>query len=448
MHDQPPPLPPSPPPPQGFGQLPPTGTGKSRTGCIIGAVVAGVVGLALISILVAIAVPAFNKLQRKSEERRQRNETATKPPEPLTAGQKQKLQTFGEQVAADLSEGKVEPVDRRVDLALFSARVFQDTGGHPAMTGARTAFEREIGTKSLFRELAGHDIKCLRVRERDGFPSVLLRILMGDTGVNYVELICLPEEASFKIIDLYGHLFASFVSGECRMAMLPVMSKLGGAGLGALFGSLEGEGQQLVNEMLKMTRMRQGGDYAGVQTAYARLPEKARNMRIFFLIHLQALQLSQNSSPEIDAAYLEALEKAPDILGKESSLDLLLLDQLILRNDFDGAIQSLDRISKRLGGDAYLDVLRGGLMAKQGDLDGASRMALSAEKAEPEMVSIIDLRLAIRCARKDFTGVVSELRRLKLRYGKAFGRADLHEAMYEEFLQSPEFAAWEREQSR
>lgn len=64
------------------------------------------------------------------------------------------------------------------------------------------------------------------------------------------------------------------------------------------------------------------------------------------------------------------------------------------------------------------------------------------------MAELVDLRLTVHLARKDFKALVNELRDFKRNFGQVLDRKALEgDAAYAEFLTTPEFAAWEKENS-
>ena len=80
------------------------------------------------------------------------------------------------------------------------------------------------------------DVKMMRYREREGIPSVLVRLLL-DGGSNYVE-IELREAATgdVEIEDIYVHAAGERLSETFIRLMLPVLASENQGMLGKLFG--------------------------------------------------------------------------------------------------------------------------------------------------------------------------------------------------------------------
>ena len=83
---------------------------------------------------------------------------------------------------------------------------------------------------------------------------------------------------------------------------------------------------------------------------------------------------------------------------------------------------------------------------KMKDYAGVLELADEVAKEDPSMAEVVDLRLAVYLARKDFKAVAAELRAFKRDFGHVLDRKALaNDPEYTEFLASPEFASWEKE---
>ena len=80
---------------------------------------------------------------------------------------------------------------------------------------------------------------------------------------------------------------------------------------------------------------------------------------------------------------------------------------------------------------------------KDGDQATAESCLIEAEKLEPDLVDLGDLRLQSCALKRDFAGVVSELLRFARKYkGHGITPRMLTEPVFDEFKKSPEFAEW------
>jgi tetratricopeptide (TPR) repeat protein len=296
------------------------------------------------------------------------------------------------------------------------------------------------------RNVMGNKIKALRVHERGGFPAVLLRLMPEDGGVNYVDIIARPHGSGFRAVDMFTYMYASHLSDETRSLMATMLPDSGAGKLAAWLGAASFD-NEMIDRLKKGSELMQSGDFAGVLRLCDSLPEKHRAHRMFFMLRMQALMaLNGTEDGKHDAAYREALRSAPDILGKDSTTDLLLIDLHFLDNNLAEAEASIRRVQKVIGGDPYLKVLQANTRRMMKDYEGALKLANEAQQEEPDLYDAVDARLTIRVEQKNFPALVEELRSFKRTSGVVLDRKSfVEDEQFKEFLASPEFAAWEKE---
>ncbi|MBE2284519.1 MAG: hypothetical protein IAE77_13770 [Prosthecobacter sp.] len=437
--DLPPPLPPTPVPAvprKGFG-----------TGAIVLIVVGAVV--LPIAVLGALAVPAFQSIQKLAQEEKQKRAKAAQVVKPLTAEQKVALQAFGDELAEALADEDDEKVKSMLDSAALAERVFDDRlSGVPQVADVKRGFFSGI-TKNpggWLHDLMGADIKVLRLHEREGLPAVLLRIKPEGGGVNYVDILVRPEGSTFRAVDMFTYMYASLVSDEARNMMAMMLPDSAAGKLAALLGISQTD-TEMVGHLKSAGDLLRAGKYKEALRVCDALPAKYRTNRRFFMMRLQAhMALSGTDDDKNDAAYKEVLRAAPDILGKDSTTDLIMIDLFFLDNQLAEADACIQRVQKVIGNDPYLKVLRANTRRMMKDYAGALKLAHEAQQEEPGLYEAVDARLSIRADQKDFAGLLEELRAFKKTSGVTLTRDTMAEdAQFAEFLASPEFATWEKE---
>ncbi len=445
MNPTPPPLP----PPVVPTRSPATKT--NRPGCWIAVVV--VAGLSVL-LLLSVLLPAYSKIKKRAQatpEIPSLKASPQNPPQgnalqdvPLSEEEFVRLKTFGDDLAALLNARQLDKANAVVDLAAVEARVFDGLALPGMMGGARKGFTDSLRQAGLLTQISTGTITCLRTRERDGVPVLLMRVFPPDGGVNYLDLVVRRDGDSFKVMDIFNYMFGSYVTNEARQAMASMLNDT------SLLSRALGIPSESTKEQLlaiqKVTKSVKEGAFGEAVEAYRALPEKSRNMRVTFISYLQSLQMLQGE-PEnslYEAEYLQALEAAPGIL-KDATTELLGLDVHIIQKNWQGVYSGLEKVAEVVGGDPFLHVLKGNVQILEGDLDGAAESVAAAEAEEPDLLALVDLRLAVCCRREDFPGVVKELRGLKERFGSVLLAKDLTETQFEAFLLSPEYKSWEAE---
>jgi len=427
--DTPPQIPPSQP------ATPPRGKGLAIW--VIALIVLAPV-LAIISILAVIALPSFKAVKEKTQEAEVAHKAAQPPATPIDDPQKVRALKFGETLATAMTEGKVDELSRLTNLDAFTERTFAGSGLPDA---ARAGFRNSVGKKpgGLLAQLAGAKARAIRFRERDGFPALTMRILPPGGGANFVDVLIKPEGESFMIVDLYGYLFGSYSSAEARQAMVLMQAQDGGV-ISRLLG-VKGGDKKSSDLLMNMFRQMGNNDPKSVHHTYEELPEAVRLARSPYVLHLQALQTLQ-SDPLYAEIYAHMLENAREVLGKDTATDLLLVDSYFIKTDYKGAQRCLDNVMSAVGEDAYLYHLKGVAAIKDSDFEGAERSLAVAEKLEPELIELVDLRLQVRAAKKDYVGVVTELNRFAKATGAKLTPMIFNEPVYAGFKQSAEFVDW------
>lgn len=412
-------------------------------------IVLGVAALGVVALGVLIGTN-FERIQKAARKMASQQQPSLKPPAPLTAEQEKGLAQFGQELAEALTNKDSAAVKAMQDNDALATRVFEKLTGIPQAANVRAGFMKGVASRDggWMWSLMEGDVVFLRTRERHGFPAVLLRMKSEAGAVNYVEVMVRLEGAGFKAVDMFNYVFATTTSEEARNVMAVMTAKSGAGGLAAMLGIPHMKMDEDVASRLEaITKAKQKGDVKEVLRICDSLPAELKTQRSFFIIRLQALmELSSTGSAEIDNEYKEALRAAHDILGKDSTTDLLMVDLLFLENDLQGADDSLKKVEAVIGGDPYLKFLRGNARLQMKDYAGALALAAEVQKEDPKMADVVDLRLAVHLARKDHKAVLDELRAFKKNFGVTLDRAALaEEETYKDFIASPEFATWERE---
>lgn len=416
------------------------------TGWIIVLVIVGVAFIG--GLLAALAVPAFQRFQKLAQEAKEKRHQAVQPPPPLTPAQQQAFEKFGAELAGALKKSDDVHVKRLLDTEAIADRVFDSrTDSIPQVGEVRKGFVEGAGKRQggWLGDLLGADVKPLHFHTRDGFPAILLRIKPKDGGVNYVDVLARPDGESFRVVDMFGYLYATLISEEARR-LIAVMIPNSGAGALASWLGVPNFDKAMLDHLQSATKMLREGRFAEALNLCQTLPEPYRSQRLFFIIRLEALMaLNGTGEGKHDAAYKDALRAAPNILGQDSTTDLLMIDLHFLDGNFAEADASIQRVERIIGGDPYLKVLRANTRRMMKDYDGALKLANEAQHDEPDLADAVDARITIHLERKDYRGLVAELRAFKRDFGITLDRKALDEPMYAEFVASPEFAAWEKE---
>lgn len=433
--------------------LPPPLPPKRKKGWVLaiivpGMVLAAIVSIGVMAVFVAPSLGALNDSAKAELERRQARakREAAPQPKPLSARERRALRGFGREVEEALNAGDTARLAHCEDADALADRVFDGLPeAVPARARHRAAFQEKGGWLEALG-IAGLKAKFLREREREGLPAVLLRLQKEDEQVAYVDLMVRPAGNGFRVVDVYTYLNGSTVSREERKLRALEMSHGEDLSqLGEIFELPGIDATALVRlEILQAAINRK--QWQDVLRICDRLPLAVQKQKPFFLPRLCALrELGQEGGEEIGPQYVAALRVAPAILGKDSTSDLQLKDELLALKDCQGADECLQRVDAVVGGDPYLKVLRAECRLWLGDDTGALALADQAQEEDGTLLKQASaLRLAVHLTRRDHAATVRELRGDGA--GKPLDRQQLAgNPEYRELLASPEFIAWEKE---
>ncbi len=140
---------------------------------------------------------------------------------------------------------------------------------------------------------------------------------------------------------------------------------------------------------------------------------------------------------ETTEALTELREHHPDC----TAIDLLSLDALFLNKQFEAARQAIDRLDERLGGDAYLSVLRCNAYLAEQDYAQASESIQRAIDDEPSLTDAYFVQIGIRLHEKDFAGLCRTFDAMEASTRALMGDMSKLPA-YREFVQSEVYKTW------
>lgn len=182
----------------------------------------------------------------------------------------------------------------------------------------------------------------LRTHKVKNEQRFICRVLLEEGTINYFDLIVEKKNNQLKIVDFYSFMFTDYYSN--------VMGNL----LLAAFPDSEFEKASMkeFKNLQKMVKAKQTGDFAKAVELYKQLPEKLKQDKVSLGIRLSAAQ--QVSIEE----YKDAIDDYYKYYPNEPGLNLLLIDRYIIDDDYEKALEAVDKTDSIVGGDVYLELYR------------------------------------------------------------------------------------------
>lgn len=442
--DNPPPTaePPFPPPPP--APLPPPPPASPKSSVPVWILVGGLAGglLLVFAIAAALLLPALAKAKQKAQNIQSRRAaaaaTATRPA-PLSEQQRARLAEFGAELADRIQKSDGAWIGARMDFDTFIGRTL--TGLNPP-AGFEASFRRELRMRKgvLLSEVLGASAHFRGIGQKDGFPTVSLRLQPGE-GMMFVEVLVRPAEDSFKMVDLYNHVFAMLTSQESGI-VVGLLSQGEHTGLAGLLGVKASDVKDLTH-LRTLQKTSRSGNFAGAVAAYDALPQAFHDTKVALALLLTSLQ--NLPDPASQARFRRELERAASIVGPENAISLLEVDVHFANEDFTGAARAISDTMKVVGRDGHLLQMQGFLAAKTGDLPQAESCLAEAVQLEPDLAELFDLRIAVRCLKKEYAAAMEDIRAFEKKHDIRLPADTFDDTLHDGLRQSREYKAWAAE---
>ena len=285
----------------------------------------------------------------------------------------------------------------------------------------------------------GGSYRLLRMREENGQPRALFRLVIPDGGgVNYHSLEFsrgADGRGRVRIADVFIGTAGERFSQSLRRTFVPQAAAIVGAvGLSESDRRMLDQGEVLrsAGELLA------AGDPAAALAVIEAVPE---GVELDQPLRLVALAAAEQVGVE------EYTRVVGDLRMGEGSIELVVIDGFSRLGEYGAALDSIDRLETVIWGDPYLNVLRAGILYQAGRPEEAAAAARKAIADDPTLEDAYWQLTTISLDQSNFAVTVEMLTLLEQRLNVAI--ADLTEIPeYAAFVQSPEYAAWMRSRGR
>ena len=346
-------------------------------------------------------------------------------------------EAFARALVADVRKGDAAAVDARCDVA---AALDAATKGLDASDPLVRNFRRGFAPKSGFgfgpvlKGIVdkGGSYALLRVRRVGGRPRALFRLLHNDGSLNYhdAELAGSPP----RIVDVHILLAGESVSELYRRMLMSALAAQPGI-VARMLGEKNEYGRALpaLGAFSKLLREEK---YAELWAAYDGLPAILKKDK--HVLYLRCL-----AGPQIGPAEsLRAFEDYRAAFPDDPCLELICVDPLIAAMKYPEALEAVDRLERRLGGDPYLHVLRANIHTLREDPAQAVKHCRQAIAAEKTLAPAYEALLGLLLHAKEFKATAETLDAYERDAGVELNDLSTIEG-YGDFLKSDAGRAWQ-----
>ncbi|MCW8131284.1 MAG: hypothetical protein KIS92_13125 [Planctomycetota bacterium] len=357
-------------------------------------------------------------------------------PAPAPAAEEKDAAAFGKRMEADLLAGRFAEFDAAFDLEAMAGKVM-DAYAAPAdyRDGFMKGFKSRLGMgKQIASQLgAASGYKFLSVRKEGGDWRAVFRLVVATGGLNYQEYILKPGAGGkLRIHDLFvystGELFSETLARIALPGLLDARKRekpLSAADQKTL------EGLKALQAWTEALHAHQAED---AEILWEMLPDDLKKSKA---VQLQRID-SVEGEPE---GFRKALDDFALLYPGDPARDLLSLDAYLTRKEYLSALDSIERLDKRVGGDPYLNFLRANIYILWEKYAEAKAAAAKAIDAEPALQDAYLSWITATLKAKDFAETAKGLERFEKQFGRI--EADLtKEIEYALFLASDAGKAW------
>lgn len=330
--------------------------------------------------------------------------------------------------------------DVMIDTALKGLEVppgFRDgmvKGAKETPTGAGIQLANAVKNGATF--------KLLRLHEVGGQTRALYRLIMPEGGVNYIDVVFSdPAKPPLRVVDLeIANQGEQVTAAHRRAAMMAIAENQQG-----LLDRLAGKEKVFLNSLPTLKAMNAAAiaqEWPKVMSLYDGLPPAMKTEKTFMRLRVAAAQTID------DETYVEAIEAMAKAHPNDPATELALIDGLLLRKKFEGSLAAIDRLDARIGGDAYLEVLRSGVYTTWGKRPETKAALERATTKEPSLQQPYWSLVALALEDKKFGEVATLLNRIEKNTSLTIAPVNELPADYAPFVASKEGKAWAKSRAK
>ncbi|HWE37510.1 MAG TPA: hypothetical protein VG406_13150 [Isosphaeraceae bacterium] len=354
--------------------------------------------------------------------------------------------TFG----ADLEKAAREGGPAVNRLINWDALVDRSTGGLGVAEKLRTSFKSGIlqsvgkpsslGAKLAENVANGGSYALLHVHEVDGRRRAMFRMIDPQGVVGYQDYdLARGADGKVRAADIFVVTSGESLAATFRRVFIPLAAHESRG----LLERLTGAESDLVKNLSKieaMTNALNGGQYSRALDAFDQLPPALKKEKAWEILRIQAAQKLGD-----DAKYAAAIDDFRANHPDDPAADLQSIDSYIIKKQYEKAIEGIDRLDKAVGGDPYLDTMRGNVYLISEKPEEARKAGERAIAEEADLVQGYAVVVAATLRTKEYDATLDALRKMRKQFGRV--NIDAFSGMqgYDEFAKSPQFEEFRKE---
>lgn len=348
-------------------------------------------------------------------------------------------QKFTDALQLAVLGGDLEAYNRLVSWPTILARATSKLTGEP-ITEFRTQFLKDVkGSNSLGAKIIrtveqGGSYEFMKLAKNDRTVVAIFRMLLpGGRGVNYHEYsLAKTKTGDVVASDVYVYLTGEPLSDSIRRNLVTALGQDN-----KNLVKLEGNDRLLADNVKTIEELTTALQKNDAKTAREKILALPKNLRTDKAILALTLNVYRNST-----AFGTVLAGVRKSHPKDVFMDMISIDIWARQKKYDLAIESIERIRKRVGDDPYLKVLEGRMLLNQNKKIAGQKLIREAVSQDDGLLGGYWNLVSFALADKNHEETLRLLQRIHQKFKIKF--KDLREIpSYKEFVKSSQFQKWQ-----
>lgn len=386
------------------------------------------------------------QLQQKLKDRKAASERDTDSDAPTTQPQTQLAtfsaktpQEFADAIQLSVAARNLAGFNNLVSWTSIATRATSQLSGKP-IDEFKTRLlndvkgKNSLGAKIINTVNSGGSYDFLKLKKSDKTVVAVFRMLLpAGRGVNYHEY-ALAKTTSGQVVasDIYVYLTGEPLSASIRRNLI---TALGNTAEGKSL-KLTGKDKLLADNLKTVEALTQAlakQDAKLAREQILKLPNELRNDKAIQTLTLNTYKKS--------SAFETVLASVRKIYPKDVFMDMIAIDVMVRQKKYQEAIDAIERINKRTGGDPHLKILHGRMLLNLNKQAPGRQMIKEALTEDDSLLSGYWNLVSFSLKDKDHVETLNLLKSIHTKFKINF--KDLRQIpSYQHFVKSAEFEDW------
>jgi hypothetical protein len=344
---------------------------------------------------------------------------------------------FARRLERAVADGELITLDMAMNGDAFYDRVVGATKLSPGLVQfLKPMIRMSFTSQPYFATAKGRGTwKFLRIRKADDGLRALFRLTGQGGAYSYHEMLLAPQADRFWISDYYVLNFAGFQSDLVRRSLLPSPAALEVLNQLRAPTATDFMMDYSANPLNQLSQLVTAGEHRKALEKYDEHVAVLKNVGIAQVLHVNAARMIDEKT------CAKALQQMAEVFKNDPAVDMSALGASLDFEPLEKSLEIINRIDKAVGGDVFMNILRGNAYLGAKQPDKARDLYRGVTEAEPTLDQGWWGLITVHLSAKEFKDVVRCLDGLEKNLNITVGDVSKIE-LYKDFIASPEYSEW------